>query len=344
MRFSIVVPVYNVERYLDECIGSLVDQSFSDFEIILVDDCSPDGSSALCDHWAKCDRRIHVIHKLENQGLGFARNTGLEAAKGDYVLFVDSDDYISKETLSVCNRALSPKSDILVFGMELFYENQNGEVKRKESYRPESFSARTKGEHAEMFAKLVRDRVFPYACNKVYRRAFLESVDARFEKTKLIEDFLFNIDLFGKSGEIQSISEVLYCYRKPAHETLASQYRPEFFELSKRKYLLEEAFLKSCDSHFGEYLHRIHCGYVKHLVSAVIRNRSKSAGLSRADQKKAVFTMLCDPLTVRVMEEMKPEGPVYGVICRFIRKKRTTLLLILCAAIDWMRRLKVYFV
>ena len=342
MRFSIIVPVYNVERYLDECINSIVNQSFTDFEVILVDDCSPDGSPLLCDLWAKRDGRIRVIHKKENQGLGFARNTGVEAAKGDYVLFVDSDDLISAETLAVCDRALSSECDILVFGMELFYENQKGETKRREAYRPEAFSACTKAEIADMFARLNRDRVFPYACNKVYRRAFLNKADTKFEKTKLIEDFLFNIDLFGKAEKILSVSDVCYYYRKPAHETLAIQYRPEFFELSKRKYLLEETFLKNCNSHFGICRQWIHCGYVKHLVSAVIRNRSKTAGLNRGERKEAACTMLSDPLTQRVVEEMKPEGMVYSVICWVIRKKHVTLLLILCSAIDLMRHLKLH--
>jgi glycosyltransferase involved in cell wall biosynthesis len=340
MRFSVIVPVYNVERYLDECVRSLLDQTFTDFEIILVDDCSPDGSPALCDLWAKRDGRIRVIHKPENQGLGFARNTGVEAARGEYVLFVDSDDFVSADTLETCDRVLSDGSDILVFGMELFYENKNGEVQRKEGYCTENHYARAKEELADMFVRLSRDRVFPYACNKVYRRAFLEKAEARFEKTKLIEDFLFNIDLFGKAEAIRSVSDVFYHYRKPAHETLASQYSPEFFELSKRKFLLEEEFLKNCNAHFGIYQHQIHCGYVKHLVSAVIRNGSKASGLSRSDQKKLVCVMLSDPITIRVMEEMKPEGIVYNAICFLIRTKCATLFLLLCTLIDGLRRLK----
>lgn len=100
--FSIIVPVYNVEQYLDKCVRSLMDQTYRALEIILVDDGSPDGCPALCDAYAEEDSRIRVIHK-KNGGLSDARNVGIEAATGDYIIFVDSDDYIEPDT---CERLL----------------------------------------------------------------------------------------------------------------------------------------------------------------------------------------------------------------------------------------------
>ena len=99
VKVSIVVPVYNVEKYLNRCMESLVNQTLRDIEIILVDDKSPDGSAALCDEWAKKDGLVRVIHKTVNEGLGYARNTGIEAASGEYITFPDSDDYLELETL-----------------------------------------------------------------------------------------------------------------------------------------------------------------------------------------------------------------------------------------------------
>lgn len=95
-KLSVIVPIYNVEPYLDRCIDSIVGQIYSNLEIILVDDGSPDNCPAMCDEWAKRDSRIKVVHK-QNGGLGFARNSGLEIATGDYVAFVDSDDWIDAE-------------------------------------------------------------------------------------------------------------------------------------------------------------------------------------------------------------------------------------------------------
>lgn len=91
-KVSVIVPVYNVEKYLKRCVDSLVGQSLQDIEIVLVDDCSPDSSPSLCDELAKSDKRIRVVHKPVNEGLGMARNTGIDNASGDYIMFLDSDD------------------------------------------------------------------------------------------------------------------------------------------------------------------------------------------------------------------------------------------------------------
>ena len=96
-KVSVIVPCYGVEKYLDRCMESLVNQTLRDIEIIMVDDVSPDRVPEMCDEWANRDPRVKVIHKEVNGGLGYARNTGLDLAEGEYVAFIDSDDYVDKE-------------------------------------------------------------------------------------------------------------------------------------------------------------------------------------------------------------------------------------------------------
>lgn len=338
MKFSVIVPVYGVEKYLDTCVQSVLAQTFGDFELILVDDCSPDGCPAMCDAWAEKDSRIRVIHKPVNEGLGFARNTGMAAAQGEYILFLDSDDYINVDTLKLCEENLRDSKDVLVFGMELRYEDAAGNAKWCDLILPEADYSDTTEKKAHMFKQLSANKVFPYACNKVYRRQFLQSVPVRFEQTKLIEDFLFNIGIFGYANVIGTIPQAFYTYRKPAHETLASRYSPEFFELSKRKYLLEEQFLHSCGVLKGEYLHQIHCGYLKHIMSAIIKNRSKAAALRTAQQKDRIRTIIDDPLTVRVISQMQPAGVHFKLIHSAIRKRNVTLLLTMAIGIEFMQK------
>ena len=115
---SIIVPVYNVEKYLDRCVTSIVNQTYRNLEIILVDDGSPDQCPQMCDAWAKMDPRIQVIHKV-NQGLGMARNTGIEHATGKYLCFFDSDDYVDTKTIEKAyGAAIKTHSDIVVFGLQ----------------------------------------------------------------------------------------------------------------------------------------------------------------------------------------------------------------------------------
>ncbi len=128
-RVSIVIPIYNVEKYLGRCIESAIGQSYTETEIILVDDGSTDSSPLICEEWAKKDSRIKVIHK-SNAGAGLARNTGLDAATGEYVLFVDSDDYIHPETVKSCvSAAVRDKSEIVLYGRADVC--RNGNIKEK---------------------------------------------------------------------------------------------------------------------------------------------------------------------------------------------------------------------
>lgn len=120
---SIIVPVYKVEQYLDKCVESLTAQTYRDLEIILVDDGSPDGCPELCDLWAKRDSRVRVIHQ-ENRGVSAARNTGLDAATGDYLMFVDPDDYLPKNAAEVLvERIFSDGSDLAFGRMTHSYED-----------------------------------------------------------------------------------------------------------------------------------------------------------------------------------------------------------------------------
>lgn len=123
---SVVLPIYNVENYLDRCINSVVNQTYKKLEIILVDDGSPDACPAKCEEWARKDKRIKVIHKA-NAGLGYARNTGIENASGEYICFFDSDDYIAANTIEKTYESVKKnKADIGIFGFSMV--NKSGEV------------------------------------------------------------------------------------------------------------------------------------------------------------------------------------------------------------------------
>lgn len=329
MKFSVIAPVYGVEKYLNACVQSVLAQSFEDFELVLVDDCSPDGCGAMCDAWAQKDSRVRVIHKERNEGLGFARNTGMKAALGDYILFLDSDDTVASDMLMECDAALEEGQDILVFGVAFCHENHQGKVTSKRLQIPQRSCAATPEERAEMFAMLNRAKIFQYAWNKVYRREFLLSCGAQFEQTKLIEDFLFNILVFSHAGKISSLDRQFYNYRKPVHETLASRYSPEFFELCKRKFQLEQQFLRLCDSDAEAHRNLIVEGYINHVISAIIRNHAKSAGLTGKQQIRQIRTMIADPLTAEVLSEYTPASVKYKLICGCMRGGYARTLLVL---------------
>ena len=124
MFFSAILPVYNVEKYLEECVESFLRQTFSDFEVILVDDGSKDSSPAICDEYAKNDSRVKVIHK-ENGGQSTARNVGLEKAEGQYIVYLDSDDFITSDTFfeDIYNKIQETDSDIVLYKYSKFFDD-----------------------------------------------------------------------------------------------------------------------------------------------------------------------------------------------------------------------------
>ncbi len=334
MRFSLIVPVYGVEKYLDECVSSLLSQTYTDFEIILVDDRSPDGCPAMCDALADKDDRIRVIHKSQNEGLGFARNTGLSAALGDYVLFVDSDDTISENCLAECNKVLDDAPDIAVWGMTMRYEDDAGNTVREDVIKPESFYSDCDEKKGKMFKMLSEHRVFQYACNKAYSREFLEKCDKKFEQTKLIEDFLFNIDIFKAARTVRSLDASFYYYRKPTHQTLASKYSPEFFELAKRKFLLEKSFLEYIGMYKGDCRDRVFENHIKHFVSAILRNASTSANLTKKEQNTLISEMICDETVQYVISEFEPRDKKIKIIMALMKRKKAAVLRVFCTSAD----------
>ena len=206
MKLTIIVPVYKVEAYLDFCLKSICRQKIADCEIILVDDASPDRSGELCDHWAEKDKRIRVVHNLQNGGLSAARNKGLDMARGEFVTFVDSDDYLSPYTLKANLTMLeqNPDADVVEYPVCVHHGADKGY-----KYVP---GARTKVSYAGWIQQ--KGYMHSYACNKIYRRSLWNS--CRFPEGKLFED-VFTIPIV-----LQSARHILrsdkglyyYCSRK----------------------------------------------------------------------------------------------------------------------------------
>ena len=233
--FSIIVPVYNVKPYLKRCVESLKEQSFSDVEIILVDDGSTDGSSSLCDELAKSDERIKVIHK-ENEGQGIARNKGLSVAKGDYVLFIDSDDYIEKDTCKELYGLIGigdEKADMITFGYEI--DSPSGECVRVPLIKDKEYSlAEIKDDFIlHFFGDDPSDdnlRGFS-ACMSCFRRSVIESNHILFpsERVVLSEDTVFCLEFLKHADKVVTTSRIYYHYCQKA-DSFSQGYRPDRME------------------------------------------------------------------------------------------------------------------
>ena len=333
MRFSIIMPVYNVERYLNSAIKSVLSQTYKNFELILVDDNSPDNSGKICDVFSLKDNRVKVIHKSKNQGLGPARNTGFENAKGEYIIYMDSDDTLSPIALETVQKHLTDKTDILIFGINNIHQNKRGKTYYREKLTPPFLNCDTKAQIGKLVVTLNKRGVFPFAWNKVYRKEFLKQNNAEFFKTKLIEDFLFNIKILYKAQLVTVIPNRLYNYRRPHHQTLVNTYNPYFFCIAKRKHILEIDFLETTHQQTESNLQYVYFMYIKHLVSYFIRNRNKSY----KEQKKLIAEALNDELTTHIFKHYRPHGKE-KIIFNILKTKNPSLCLITAKAIGFLKK------
>ena len=201
---SIIVPVYNVEKYIHQCVDSVINQTYKNIEIILVDDGSPDNCGRICDEYAAKDSRIKVIHKA-NGGLSDARNHGIEAAKGDWLMFIDSDDWIEPDMAQkLLGAAKKEDADMAVCGVILFDETKE--------YTPDYFCL-SQGVFSpkDIFRKNI-PTAFVIACNKLFNKSLFSTYC--FECGRIHEDEIAAHHLIGKCNRIIAIEDKLYHYRQ----------------------------------------------------------------------------------------------------------------------------------
>ena len=212
---SVIIPVYNVEKYLTECVDSVLGQSYADYEIILVDDGATDSSGRMCDEYAQKDARIRVIHQ-PNGGLSAARNTGMKAARGEYVYFLDSDDYIEPCALAdLVETAQREQADVVFFDGFVFFDEceEDGSVSRyirKDAYAGEN--------GREMLRKLLLNEEYRTAVPlMLFRADYLRKNELRFLEGIIHEDELFTFLVYNADGRVAHCHKALYARRiRPA--------------------------------------------------------------------------------------------------------------------------------
>lgn len=240
---SIVVPIYNVEPFLERCLCSIVNQTYQNLEIILVDDGSPDNCPQICDDWAKRDARIRVIHK-ENAGLGMARNTGIEHATGEYICFFDSDDYIDLMAIEKAHAlAITESADIVYFGSASV--DKQGIVYRECIPKTEKLCFRGNEVRKEFLPDLIDYRhaaaknknLCLSACFVLYSMDLIKRVNWRFvsERENISEDSYSLIHLYKFVETVAIVPETLYFYCENG-TSLTRIYRKDRYEKIKQFY------------------------------------------------------------------------------------------------------------
>lgn len=239
IKVSMIMPVYNVEKYIDKSIQSVINQTFKSFELIIINDGSIDKSGQICDEYANIDKRIKVIH-TENKGQAAARNTGVKISSGDYIGFIDSDDFIDSSMIKdLYNSCIENNSDIAIIGLREVDENN---VCLRE-YKPNDIN-------------LIEIMKRAYPCNKLIKRELFFKNNLFFVEGKYYEDVELISKLFLKAKKISKVKNVKYNYLKRVGST--TQKRDEkildnlWAYTSVKQYLIKENLLNQYENEFNE--------------------------------------------------------------------------------------------
>ena len=312
-QISIVVPVYNVEAYLPDCIDSLRAQTYQNIEILLIDDGSLDQSGNICDSYAQKDDRIRVFHTI-NQGVSAARNRGIEEATGEYLVFVDSDDKIHPQLLE-CYRKYEDPDSVLLCGMA---ESDDELKSLKVENLDQKICSYDLGHFANFYAKNLANPPW----NKWYRTDLLKKYQIRFPLDKNIgEDLLFNLDYLRHApAQYKMMDLPFYYYRQDRDGSLTAVYRKDLFQIQQELADAVERFMKEMQVwnldnqriHYGLYWDRLY------MTVAMCRAYEKAHGICEEQGR-----ILNDPIWKKLWIKCKTTGACSWK--RYLKKAKVTL-------------------
>lgn len=255
---SVIVPVYKAEKYIHRCLDSIINQTFRDFELILIDDGSPDKSGEICDEYAAKDERVKVIHK-ENEGVSVARNCGIDKAQGKYISFVDADDEVAPTYMDTLNKYIQ-QSDIVFFSSIWFHEDKSKLIILMDDFCSNEYSL-IEEEILLLMKNNCDHNLFGFTWNKIFKADIIKEHNIKFiENLSVSEDEIFTLDYCRFIKSMMVISTPLYnYYRKKDGLTHRKKEVSEWLSLADNLRDLSESYSNSnlkryLSERFVEYL------------------------------------------------------------------------------------------
>lgn len=230
-EISIIVPIYNGEKYIDKCINMILTQTFKDFELLLIDDGSTDNSKKICNRYATKDKRIRLISK-ENQGTWAARNRAIDESTGKYIVFFDCDDWYEDNLLAEMYENIeSTDVDLVISGQFDVIVNQIGKVVSSIKVLPEKHSYSTRDEILDNFINLRKESIGDVLWNKIYKSEIIKKYNIKFDNFKRGEDTIFNANYYEHIDTCRVIDKSLYKYRVESSNPVWLKYSDNYFNI-----------------------------------------------------------------------------------------------------------------
>ena len=292
-KISVVVPVYNAERFLDRCMKSIYDQTFIDYEIILVNDGSKDKSLEICRAYEEKDPRVRVIDK-ENGGAGSARNAGIEAAKGDYLAFPDVDDWFEANMYEeLYNLATSGDYDVVFSGANYYKQLPDGGLAYSRTVNCEAVAYRTKEDcRANVMTFFPTSTIFDVPWNKLYRRSIAIENGVRFSDTRRCQDAMFNIDFYNFISSAASVEKAYYNYIENTADTTNRKFPKNYIDINIAYFGKLIEILSSWGMYEGDVKRHFDTSFVLAVYETMGMFENPVWGLDKTEQHKYVRDIL----------------------------------------------------
>lgn len=336
---SIIMPVYNGEQDIAAAIESIQKQTASDWELIIVDDCSKDQTQAVVQRFADEDSRIHLMIQEQNAGPGCAKNVGLDAAKGCFVTFADADDWLEADAFEKMSSCASEDFDVIIAGYYRDIYTMDGVVLEQSLVCSEGFRCTTRKETIARIPQMDENRLFSFAWNKFYRKEVIDRHKIRFSDKKFGEDYDFNIAFFKWTKGAIMMQEGFYHYIKKNTESLTERVVPDFFEINKDRFQKMKALMIENELYSGTIRECIMSAYIKHVLAAVSRLYDSRSGLPLRVKRDRTKMMLRDEMSIEALQYAKANNRKEQ-LCNAIFKLKNVTITMLFGKLLWFMQTK----
>lgn len=293
--FSIISPVYNTAAYLEKFLNSILSQSFTDYEVILIDDGSTDRSFEICKEYEQKDKRIKVFSQ-SNKGAGSARNSGIEKAISDYVLFFDSDDWINEDTLKILKTEIEKTPcDLLIFGSEEYvYDKLENEVGRKVDI-PAAMDLVSVSDCRNAFCDLLFSSQINVPWNKVFKKSIIDEFCISFPNVRRAQDAFFNMEYYKHIQSLRTLQAPLYCYRSNTDAKIWKKFPKDLYKIDIKydAYLVD--IFKEFQIYDGVRREKVDTLFFNSILRTVGFYRNPIWHLSRREKRSYVKEIISDP-------------------------------------------------